>query len=315
MDRRIIGIFQSHGYQSNKALAATLRVSERTVRRHVNQMIADAVLNIVIIPDPVAYGMKAWTKIGVKAEPALIHSVAEKLVRHPSVYFVANSLGRFDIIIAARFESVGNLEHFVNSELASSEGVTGSETWMLVTPRRYYSFSWPAPVAVGHDALHGDADPGRNENRIASAVDHGIVSMLWEDGRSWIPAISYKLGISESTVRRRMHYLLVEGLCKREVVLSTSRIENETWATIGICTRSRNVHDVIDELLKYPAVYLASSSLGKFNIVLSTRFRSMDLLNRFVMVDLPSIAGITSTETFVHNRPLKYHNIAMSRLE
>jgi Lrp/AsnC family transcriptional regulator for asnA, asnC and gidA len=309
LDARITRLLEAGGYRSNKALAGDLGVAERTVRRHVNGMVAKGALSVVLIPNPVACGMRAWTKIGVKTEPAFMRSVAEWLVRHRSVYFVANSLGRFDIIIAAHFDSVAKLEHFVNSELASLPGVTSSETWMLASPRKYYGFSWPAPLIGGNHNLRPEW------SAFASSVDQGIVSALWEDGRARVDSISTALGVSQATVRRRLYYMLSNDLCKREIVLSPSVLGTETWATIGISTRSRDVHEVIDELLKYPAVYLASSSLGKFNIVLGTRFRSIDLLNRFVMVDLPTTDGITSTETFVHNKPLKYHNIVMNPLE
>jgi hypothetical protein len=37
----------------------------------------------------------------------------------------------------------------------------------------------------------------------------------------------------------------------------------------------------------------------------------MDLLNDFVTHKLTSTDGIGSIETFVHNKPLKYHNVPL----
>lgn len=310
LDERIISAFALRGHQSSKALAIETGVAERTVRRHVNDMMDKGVLSLVVIPDPVVCGMKAWTKIGIKAEPSLMQDVARILVKHPSIYFVAQCLGRFDFIVAAHFDSLSRLEHCVNSELAGTHGVTASETWMLASPRRYYGFRWPAPV----DAPAEDSPDAPTEDSPAhrlTPVDHSILALLWEDGRASIAEVSSRLGKPQDTVRRRMHEMFNAGICKREVVMSASTLGNQIWASIGLSTRGRNVHEMIDKILLYPAVYLASSSLGRFNIVLGVRFRSMDLLNRFVMVDLPSIDGISSTETFVHNKPLKYHNVVV----
>ena len=117
----------------------------------------------------------------------------------------------------------------------------------------------------------------------------------------------------ESAIRKRMKAMLEHGVYKIEVVPNPEILEYEAWATIGITINNQYAHNVIDSIIKYPAVYLASVSLGRFNIVMACRFANTELLNQFVRVELPSIQGISSTETFLHNKPLKYHNVSWTQ--
>lgn len=310
---KIVSILKRQGLQTIKAIAGLTNVSERTVRRHVDDLIKQDIIKIVAIPNPVLCGLKAWSKIGIKVDPAFLARAARTLVNHPAVYFVAYSLGRFDIIIAVHFETIDQLTYFVNSELPGIKGIMNSETWLIAYPRKYYGFSWPAPLTAKNETLHGFSyqSVAAEADSAIDKTDRNILAILGQDGSARPAAIKARLGLGESTIRKRIQYMMNNNIFRKEVVLSSQMLENETWATMGILTNGRDAHRVIDSLVKLPAIYLASVSLGKFNIVTAGHFANIDLLNRFVTEELPGIEGISSTETFVHNRPLKYHNIAL----
>jgi DNA-binding Lrp family transcriptional regulator len=103
--------------------------------------------------------------------------------------------------------------------------------------------------------------------------------------------------------------MLNNGAFKTVVVPNPEVLEYEAWATMGITINDQFSHKVMKTLTEHPAVYLASYSIGRFNLIIAARFRSIDLLDRFVNMELPAIAGVGSVETFLHVRPLKYHNI------
>jgi hypothetical protein len=77
---------------------------------------------------------------------------------------------------------------------------------------------------------------------------------------------------------------------------------------MGLTIGHQFAHDVIDTILQNPAVYLAAVSLGRFNIVISARFRNISLFNEFAM-ELAKIKGVIAVEVFLHTRLLKYHSI------
>jgi len=106
--------------------------------------------------------------------------------------------------------------------------------------------------------------------------------------------------------------MLNDGVFNIEVVPNPELLEYEVWATMGLTTSDHFVHKVINAIIKNPAVYLASDSIGRFSIVIAARFHSIELLNEFIHVELAGIKGIDTVETFLHTKPLKYHNIKWS---
>jgi len=311
LDQKILSEFERSGFQKSATLAHLLGLGERTVRRRVNNMISNRAIKIIAVPNPVLFGFRAWAKIGIKVAPGSLSRVTRALVNHPSVYFVAYSLGRFDVIIATHFDTIDRLTYFVNSELVRVKGILSTETWMLVSPRKYYRFSWPAPVFEktknGWEPCH---DATANHSRYeVDEVDRRLLGILREDGLTRPTSLKSVLGIGENTIRKRMKSMLDNEVYKVEVVPYLEILRYEAWATVGITIHQQDAHKVIDSIVKYPSVYLASVALGRFNLIIAARFHNTNLLNQFVMMDLPSIQGISSTETFVHNKPLKYHNV------
>ncbi len=311
LDQKILSELEHQGFRRSATLAHILGVGERTIRRRINNMISNRVIKIIAIPNPVLCGFRAWTKIGIKVAPEYLSRVARALVEHPSIYFVAYALGRFDIIIAVHFDTIDRLTYFVNSELTRVKGILSTETWMFASPRKYYHFSWPAPVfEKTKNAWEPYREVAVSRNRYEiDEVNRRILSILREDGLIRLASLKSRLGLAESTIRKRMKDMLANEVYKVGVVPNPEMLENEAWATIGITINHQYAHKVIDSIIKYSAVYLASVSLGRFNIIIAARFSNTDLLNQFITVELSSIQGISSTETFLHNKPLKYHNI------
>lgn len=311
IEQQIARFVELRGLQTTKMMASSVGVSERTVRRHLDGMIKRGDIKVVAIPNPVLCNIRAWSKIGIKVDPSYLNRVARTLVEHPSVYFVAYTLGRFDIIIAVHFDTTDKLAYFVNTELARVKGILNSETWILASPRKYYGFFWPSPVVTTSGSerdIYGQPVTNTANYQIDD-VDRDIIAILREDGLARPETIKSKLSLRQNTIRRRIKHMIENNVYTRQVVLSPHMLEHEVWATIGITTNGRDVHEVLDATLKYTSVYLACVSLGRFNAMIAARFRNMDLLNHFVTTVLTAVDGVSSTETFVHNRPLKYHNI------
>jgi DNA-binding Lrp family transcriptional regulator len=78
---------------------------------------------------------------------------------------------------------------------------------------------------------------------------------------------------------------------------------------MGITINNRPANEALDAIVKHPEVYLAAAAVGRFNLVIAARFNHIDFINQFVNIELPAIEGVSYVETFVHNKPLKYHNI------
>lgn len=313
LDKKLLSELQSKGYQKSSILAPYLGVGERTIRRRINIMKSEGIIKIVAVPNPIVFGYRAWAKIGIKVEPSSLPQVAQELTQHRSIYFVAYSLGRFDIMIAVRFKSMERLTYFVNSELPKIKGILRTETMILMSPRKYYNFSWPAPALGKNNRREYDAPVTYDVYQI-DETDRKIINFLAEDGLTPIRVLKSRLGLGESTIRKRIKAMLKHRAFNIEAVPNPEVSEYETWATMGINTSDQFVHKVIDAIIKNPAVYLASDSIGRFNIIIAARFHNIALLNGFVHMELAKIKGVSTVETFLHTKPIKYHNIEWSSL-
>jgi DNA-binding Lrp family transcriptional regulator len=266
---------------------------------------------VIVAPNFISLGYTAWARIGIKVAPGSLSRVARSLVENPLIYFVAYTLGRFDIIISAYFDTIDKLTHFVNSELTKVRGIRSIETMLLVSPRKYNQFSWPAPIFENRKNV---LEPYRkaavsDSHYELDEVDRRILNILMEDGPLRPKALKSRLEISESTIRKHLKDMSQNGVFKLEVVPITDLLEYESQATMGITISRESPHKIIDSIIENPSVYLASVSLGRFNLIIATRFRTTDLLNHFVTTTLPSIPGISSTETYFHVKRLKYCNL------
>ena len=310
LDQKLLNELQIRGFQKNPVIASLLGVGERTVYRRIHAMRREGIIKIIALPDFVLFGYKAWAKIGIKAKPRSLSYVTGQLAKNPSIYFVADSYGTFDIMIAVRFYNIDSLTYFINSELIKIKGILTTETMMLTTPRKYYNFSWPAPLFNKKNGLQHYLDTADNRNRYEpDEVDRKILSILMEDGLTRPASMKSMLGMGESTIRKHIKTMSSNNIFRIVVVPNPEVLRHEVWATMGITINKRVDHEILDDIVKYSEVYLASAAVGRFNLVIAARFHHINRVNQFVTIDLPAIEGVSYVETFVHNKPIKYHNI------
>jgi len=313
LDQKLLDELERYGFQKAATLAPKLGVGKSTIHRRISSMRHKRVIKVIALPNPISFGYRAWAIIGIKVEPGSLYDVTRKLVEHPSTYMVAFSLSEFDIMADVLFDTSDKLTFFVSSELMRIKGILRTETILLMCPRKYYNFSWPAPVFRKSNTGWEPYLEAANHNVCEiDETDRRIISILRQDGLTRPAALKARLDIGESTIRKRLKNMLNRGLFSIEVVPNPEVLQYEAWAMIGININHQYAHQVIDEIIKNPAVYFASVSLGRFNVIICARFHNMDLLNHFVKVELPAIKGIASVEPFLYTKLLKYHSIDWS---
>ncbi|MDD5038922.1 MAG: Lrp/AsnC family transcriptional regulator [Dehalococcoidales bacterium] len=285
--RRMIVDLINYGIQDRVTLARIYGVTERTVRRRIDNMTRSGIVKLVVSPNPVALGYKTWARIFIKVLPGNLAQVTRKLVAHPSVASLILTLGVYDIVVSVFFRTFEELSNFVNLDLLSICGIQEVETILLVSLRKYNAFTWSAPV------VPGDKGGFQPENRITESGSHEledeerkVLEVLRAEGPLRPKALASRLGTGESTMRKRLKGMLRKGVYRTFVMLNpslTDVMEYGTHANIGIKIQGCSPHQVIDAILKNPAVYLASVSLGRFNVFIGTRFYDLAMLNNEVV--------------------------------
>ncbi len=306
LDRKLIHELQEHGLQKSEDLVGSIGLGGRAIRKRLSDMKKQGIFRTVTIPNHVLLGHRAWAKIGIKVSPGKLLEAAEILVDNPEINTVACSFGKYDFIIDIHLETFEELAHFVNVELSMIPGIQYKETMILMTPRKYYDYRWPEPK------FNQKCKYCHNTIVLKNGIDdfdRKIIEVLKQDGITTPSRLKSRLSMSEGTIRKRIKDMLRHDMFKIQVIPDASVSGYGISATIGVVVNNRSPHEVIDQIIESPLVNLASTSIGRFSIILSASFQNLDLFEEFTRNNLANIPGVSNIESFLHTRLLKLHNI------
>jgi Lrp/AsnC family transcriptional regulator for asnA, asnC and gidA len=147
LDRQILAILVVDGRASNVDIARKVRTSEATVRRRIQAMIDDAVIEVVAVADPYKIGLETHVMIGINVEFGKAHEVSEHLVSLEPIRYLANTTGRYDLVAHAYFPSNEKLYSFLADQLTDISGITDAETaTVLKIIKRTWDFQLMGPM-------------------------------------------------------------------------------------------------------------------------------------------------------------------------
>ena len=135
----MIELLQQDGRMTVIDLARSLGVTEVTARRKLKRLLNDGVMRVVATVDPFDVGYETPVIIGLKVAMGYVEQVAERLSALPQVRYVGASTGRVDLIIEVVVRTNLELAEFLMNEIAVIEGITDSETNLIV---RIYKQTW-----------------------------------------------------------------------------------------------------------------------------------------------------------------------------
>src|ERR1700712_1361311 len=82
-------------------------------------------------------------------------------------------------------------------------------------------------------------------------VDREIIRLLQRDGRSSNTEIGRALGLTETTIRKRIARLIGEGLVSIVAVPTPEAVGMTTSAIIGVSVQLQAIHSVSDQLVSH----------------------------------------------------------------
>jgi DNA-binding Lrp family transcriptional regulator len=100
LDSEIITRLQIDGREANTDIARALEVSEGTVRKRIERLIADKVIQIGAWADPLKVGYQTYAFIQIKVAPGSVDEAAEALARLPDAAQVVGFGPLWDIVFA-----------------------------------------------------------------------------------------------------------------------------------------------------------------------------------------------------------------------
>src|SRR5512146_1215468 len=112
LDRRIIEALQANGRESFRRIAASVGVSEATVRARYARLTSEGILQVVAVTNPLGLGFDQ-ALIGVKTSgpPS---AGADEISRWPEADYVIVTAGRYDLVVEVVTTDRDNLLQLTN---------------------------------------------------------------------------------------------------------------------------------------------------------------------------------------------------------
>ena len=127
-DLAIIEQLRDDGRRSNVDLAASIGVTEATVRRRLQRLMDDDLVQIMAVTNPRKLGYTIDAAVQVRAQGSRVLEIAEQLAGMAEVRMVACTTGPFDIEAVGMFRSQEELFAFVTERVATIPGVESTST-------------------------------------------------------------------------------------------------------------------------------------------------------------------------------------------
>ncbi len=98
IDRAIIAALQRNGREPFRRIAATIGVSEATIRARYGRLCADNILQVTGVTNPLGLGFEAQAMVGIRTAGAP-EVVADEIARWDEADYVVVTAGQFDLLV------------------------------------------------------------------------------------------------------------------------------------------------------------------------------------------------------------------------
>lgn len=141
LDRQIISMLEENGRLRNTQVASALGVTEGSVRKRVDRLLADGTIRVVAVSDPLKTGHPIVAIVALRATPGRYEQVGASLDAMSEFRFIGQTVGSSDFVAEAWFESMTEFHEFVSRRLAAIDGITQIDT-VTVTQMIRYAYDW-----------------------------------------------------------------------------------------------------------------------------------------------------------------------------
>jgi Lrp/AsnC family transcriptional regulator for asnA, asnC and gidA len=137
-------------------------------------------------------------------------------------------------------------------------------------------------------------------------LDRQIIALLQQDGRRPNTEIAGRLGVTETTVRKRITRLVSQNLIKVVAVPSPEVMGMTMSAIVGITVEMDAHQRVAAALEALPQARYVGYSTGPYDLIIEVFFRSHEELLQLLSAKLARIPGIVKTDTSVILKVTKF---------
>ncbi|BDZ46859.1 Lrp/AsnC family transcriptional regulator [Naasia aerilata] len=297
LGRRIVVALQRDGRASWRAIADVVGASVTTVARRGQQLLADGVVKVAVVPALSAGGPYASFWVRINCRPGMAMAVAATLSAHQDVRFCSTVSGEYDLMAEIIVRGGATNQLSVVEGLRSIDGV---ERWRSDLIMHVYkvSFQWGRQLYGELLGSEPEEDDGRSVDPVDCGPDHfdaadlEILSVLREDGRETFQRIADRLGINESSVRRRFDRLRAGHCVEVHTLVSSAALGMNSETLMTIKVSPSRIQAVGEELAHHPSVRFLASLVADNSLLCEVITPSVQELHTFLNDFLARLDGV-----------------------
>ena len=298
LDRKIIVALQHDGRASWTAIADMVGSSTATVARRGQQLVADGIVRIAVVPALGSSGQVDSFLVRLNCRPGTQLDVAAALVAHADVRFLTLVTGQYDII--AEVVVTGGAAHYPTL-IQSLQSIAGIRRWrsdIIVHvykvrhdwSRRLFAETMRLPEPTAQKLSLVDA--GSCEPSHFDDADRRILAELREDGRAAFQSVGDRMGMNESSVRRRFDRLRSKGCVDILTLVPAAALGMGAETLLLVRVAPDRLQKVAAALSEYPAVRYLAAILDDNSLFCELISPSVADLNDFISHTLALLDGV-----------------------
>jgi Lrp/AsnC family transcriptional regulator, regulator for asnA, asnC and gidA len=141
LDAEIITLLQSDGRRPSVEMARLLNVAEGTIRKRIERLVGDEVIQISAWADPLKIGYQNYAVLMVRVDLQELDRAAEQIAKQPEIFFLGTCTGAYDLFVTACFHSLQHMHEFITQRLSRVAGIRKvSTSHVMRVVKRDYSF-------------------------------------------------------------------------------------------------------------------------------------------------------------------------------
>jgi Lrp/AsnC family transcriptional regulator for asnA, asnC and gidA len=177
LDAKIITLLRQNGRRSNVEIARRLSIAEGTVRKRIDRLVGEGVIQIGAWADPYKIGYQVYINMDLQVQLEEIEQIAHRLAKLPEIFFLGLSTGRSGIFAGCCFRSNVHFHDFLIQDLARIPGIQSISTTIITKIlKREHSFPvLPVSAGNGNKAAGGDDRVGSSRAKRKGSACAGRV--------------------------------------------------------------------------------------------------------------------------------------------
>lgn len=279
LDRRIIGALQVDPRASWRKIAKALGEPERTVARRGRDLLDAGHVKVAGIENKDHAVVSSFT-----CSPGASRMACEFVAQRPDTAYAYLTTGPTDVVSELHYN--GDPTEVLTTQLPATPGIAHYATYPVL---KYFKTirGWRSGVLTEAElsalaSAYGDDRTYWEHDGEVDDTDRGIIEALKEDGRASLDSIARRVGLSESSVSRRVDWLLRQTKLTVRALVEPRLMGLNVEAQLWIQASPQSVEDIGKQLADLTEVRYCAAIAGDYQLLVDVTLPNQRELYTFL---------------------------------